>query len=144
MTAIIPNPAREATAVRMYDPFDGTIAIVCALRPDTINTDVPDLIGKVHAALVAISAPRQAAEPEPPAELVPAVPIRKSITPDYLVCLDDGLRFKSLKRHLHTLGMTPEQYREKWGLPADYPMAAPRYSAQRAEIAKAMGLGRKA
>ena len=71
----------------------------------------------------------------------PAVSIRKSITPDYLVCLDDGKKFKSLRRHLGTLGLTPDEYRAKWSLPADYPMVAPNYAAQRSELAKRSGLG---
>ena len=81
---------------------------------------------------------------EPPAEpLKPAVPIRKSITPDYLVCLEDGKKLKMLKRHLRsTYGMTPDEYRAKWGLPNDYPMVAPKYAEQRSEFAKKIGLGR--
>lgn len=81
---------------------------------------------------------------EPPAEpLKPAVPIRKSITPDYLVCLEDGKKLKMLKRHLRsTYNMTPDEYRAKWGLPADYPMVAPKYAEQRSEFAKKIGLGR--
>src|SRR5271155_4003301 len=71
----------------------------------------------------------------------PAVSIRKSVSPDYLICLDDGLKFKSLRRHLATLGMTPEQYRAKWSLPSDYPMVAPNYAAQRSALAKSLGLG---
>ena len=71
----------------------------------------------------------------------PAVPIRKSITPDFLICLDDGKRFKSLRRHLAGLGLTPAQYREKWNLPSDYPMVAPNYAAQRSALAKQIGLG---
>ncbi len=71
----------------------------------------------------------------------PAVPIRKSITPDFLICLDDGKRFKSLRRHLAGLGLTPEQYRVKWNLPSDYPMVAPNYAAQRSALAKKIGLG---
>jgi Predicted transcriptional regulator len=71
----------------------------------------------------------------------PAVSIRKSITPDYLFCLDDGKKFKSLRRHLATLGMTPDQYRAKWSLPTDYPMVAANYAAQRSELAKQIGLG---
>lgn len=81
--------------------------------------------------------------PPPEAKRAPAVSIKQSITSDYLVCLDDGLKFKSLKRHLSVLGMTPAEYREKWGLPANYPMVAPGYSAVRSELAKANGLGRK-
>ena len=71
----------------------------------------------------------------------PAVSIRRSITPDFLICLDDGKRFKSLRRHLAGLGLTPAQYREKWNLPSDYPMVAPNYAAQRSELAKKIGLG---
>ena len=71
----------------------------------------------------------------------PAVSIRKSITPDYLICLEDGKKFKSLKRHLGTLGLTPDQYRAKWNLPADYPVVAPNYAATRSALAKAIGLG---
>lgn len=83
--------------------------------------------------------------PEPAvAALSPAVPIRKSVQGDYIVCLEDGQKFKSLKRHLGAhYGMTPEEYRQKWGLPADYPMVAPNYAAARSELAKKMGLGRK-
>jgi predicted transcriptional regulator len=72
-----------------------------------------------------------------------AVPVRKSVTPDYLICLEDGKRFTSLRRHLRLLGLTPEQYREKWKLPSDYPMVAPNYAAQRSALAKKIGLGRK-
>lgn len=72
---------------------------------------------------------------------VPAVPIEESITPDYLICLEDGKKYISLKRHLTKLGMTPQQYRAKWGLPDDYPMVSPNYSARRSRMAKAMGLG---
>jgi len=71
----------------------------------------------------------------------PAVPVKKSITPDHLISLEDGKRYKSLRRHLSTRGLTPEQYREKWGLPRDYPMVAPNYSKQRSELAKSAGLG---
>ncbi len=82
--------------------------------------------------------------PAAPVELVPAVPVRKSITNDYIVCLEDGKKFKSLKRHLRThFNMTPDEYRQKWGLPADYPMVAPNYSATRSKLAKDNGLGTK-
>jgi predicted transcriptional regulator len=74
----------------------------------------------------------------------PAIPVKKSVTPDYIVCLEDGKKFKSLKRHLRTqYNMTPEQYREKWGLPVDYPMVAPNYAKARSELAKEMGLGQQ-
>jgi predicted transcriptional regulator len=99
---------------------------------------LPALIESVHGALSRLGA----AEAVPKAEvLVPAVPIRKSITPGFLICLDDGKKFKSLRRHLGSLGMTPEQYRTKWSLPQDYPMVAPDYAATRSALAKSMGLG---
>lgn len=104
-----------------------------------------DLSGLITATYAAIS--RLHVEPEPVIEEKPrpAVPIRKSVTADYLICLEDGKKFKSLKRHLSThYDMTPVQYREKWNLPADYPMVAPSYSAARSSLAKTMGLGRKA
>jgi predicted transcriptional regulator len=101
--------------------------------------ELPPLIGTVHTALGAAAAGAKAAE-APPAE--PAVPVKKSITPDYLISLEDGKRYKSMKRHLTRLGITPEQYRAKWGLPRDYPMVAPNYAKQRSELAKALGLGR--
>ena len=99
---------------------------------------LPALLESVHAALTNLGAVEAAPKPEP---LVPAVSIRKSVTPEYLVCLDDGKKFKSLRRHLGSLGMTPDQYRTKWGLPASYPMVAPAYAAKRSELAKAIGLG---
>src|SRR5208282_1617294 len=103
-------------------------------------SDLADLIQSVHTALTKLGAVTPAPEPE---ALVPAVSIRKSITPGYIICLDDGKRFKSLKRHLATLGMTGDQYREKWSLPSDYPMVAPEYAAKRSALAKSLGLGRK-
>ena len=102
----------------------------------------PALSHSVHASLEKL-----AGGPETSAPLVektePAVSIRKSITPDLLVCLDDGKKFKSLRRHLGTLGMTPDQYRAKWSLPSDYPMVAPNYAAARSEMAKRSGFGQK-
>ena len=83
------------------------------------------------------------AQPAPEPAQVPAVSIRKSVTPDYLVCLEDGKKFKTLRRHLQQLGLTPEQYRAKWKLPLDYPMVAPNYSAKRSDLARSLGLGRK-
>ncbi len=104
--------------------------------------EMPKLIAEVHAALAALEG---GAAPAPAEELKPAVPIRKSINADFIVCLEDGKKFKSLKRHLRTqFDMSPEQYREKWGLPADYPMVAPNYSATRSRLATDHGLGRKA
>jgi predicted transcriptional regulator len=104
-------------------------------------SDIPALINQVHSALLRVSSGAKDAPTEP---LKPAVSVKKSITPDYLVCLEDGKKFKSLKRHLRTqYNVTPEQYREKWGLPADYPMVAPNYAAARSKLAKDMGLGQQ-
>ncbi len=105
-------------------------------------TDLPKLIADVHTALRNLKSPAAA---EPAEELKPAVPVRKSVAPDFIICLEDGKKFKSLKRHLRThYNLSPEEYREKWGLPADYPMVAPNYSATRSRLAKDNGLGRKA
>jgi predicted transcriptional regulator len=104
--------------------------------------DLTALIGDVYAALQRTSA-GIVAEPLPE-PLKPAVPVKKSVTPDYIVCLEDGKKFKSLKRHLRTqYNVTPEEYREKWGLPADYPMVAPNYAQARSDLAKKMGLGQQ-
>ena len=103
--------------------------------------DIAGLINQVHAALLRVSTGQSDAQPEP---LKPAVSIKKSITPDHLVCLEDGKKFKSLKRHLRTqYNMTPEQYRDKWGLAPDYPMVAPNYAEARSQLAKQMGLGQQ-
>ncbi len=123
------------------DLVEMTTEVVAAyvMKNSVRPADMPVLISTVYETLFGLGhAPAPAAAIEP---LKPAVPIRKSITDDYLVCLDDGKRFTSLKRHLSTLGMTPLDYRAKWGLPADYPMVAPAYAAKRSELAKSMGLG---
>lgn len=100
--------------------------------------DVPGLIEGVYATLVSLGSPAQVEEVAPE----PVVPIKKSITPDYLICLEDGKKLKMLKRHLKTAyDMTPDEYRERWGLAADYPMVAPNYAKQRSELAKSIGLG---
>lgn len=103
--------------------------------------DLPALIHDVHTALDKLAAGGAEQPQEAPK---PAVPIRKSITPDYIICLEDGKKFKSLKRHLRThYDLSPEEYREKWGLPADYPMVAPNYAKARSQLAKKMGLGQR-
>jgi predicted transcriptional regulator len=103
---------------------------------------LPEFIGSVYAALSKAST--QGAEP-PKVELKPAVPVKKSVSQEYIVCLEDGKKFKSLKRHLRThYDMSPEEYREKWGLARDYPMVAPAYATARSNLAKSMGLGRRA
>ena len=103
-------------------------------------TDLPALIGSVHSALQNVGNPAQT---QPTAKPTPAVPVRKSITPDAIISLEDGKPYKSLKRHLTGRGLTPAQYREKWGLPRDYPMVAPNYAAKRSELAKQSGLGQQ-
>jgi predicted transcriptional regulator len=103
--------------------------------------EIPALINQVHGALLRVSTGQSEAPSEP---LKPAVPVKRSISAEHLVCLEDGKKFKSLKRHLRTqYNMTPEQYREKWGLPPDYPMVAPNYAAARSQLAKEMGLGQQ-
>lgn len=122
---------------------DLTASIVSAYVSNNATTaaEIPALISQIHAALVRVSTGGAEAVAEP---AKPAVSIKKSMTSDYLVCLEDGKRFKSLKRHLRTqYNMSPEQYREKWGLPADYPMVAPNYAVARSQLAKKMGLGQQ-
>ena len=105
------------------------------------SAEIASLIGQVHAALKRVSGGQMVALAEP---AKPAVSVKRSINSDFLVCLEDGKKFKSLKRHLRTqYNMTPEQYREKWGLPADYPMVAPNYAAARSQLAKQMVLGQQ-
>ena len=102
-------------------------------------TELPMLIQSVHRALSGVSI---TAEPVESAPREPAVPLKKSVNPDFIVCLEDGRKFKSLKRHLRTkYNMSPEEYRAKWGLPKDYPMVAPNYAKARSDLAKQMGLG---
>jgi predicted transcriptional regulator len=103
--------------------------------------ELPNLLNSVHGALTKIASGAVTPTAKEPEVLTPAVSVRKSITPDHLVCLDDGKKFKSLKRHLGSLGMTPDEYRVKWNLPADYPMVAPNYAAARSALAKQIGLG---
>lgn len=122
--------------------IDLTAQIVAAyVGNNTVPSgDMTSLINQVHAALTRVAGAPLAM----PAEaLKPAVPIKRSIASDYLICLEDGKKFKSLRRHLRTLNMTPQQYREKWGLPSDYPMVAPNYAAARSQLAKQMGLGQQ-
>ena len=104
-----------------------------------VASDLPAIIGEVHEALSKAAQRIGQTERE---ELRPAVALKKSVTPDYIICLEDGKKFKSLKRHLRThYNLSPEEYREKWNLPHDYPMVAPNYAAARSQLAKQMGLG---
>lgn len=131
----------------IIQPSDGellrlaaTIVAAYVGRNAIVPTEVAGLIQTVYTALNATSENEPALAPVE--ALKPAVPIKKSIGHDYIVCLEDGKKLKMLKRHLRTTyGLTPDEYRAKWGLPADYPMVAPAYAAQRSEFAKKIGLG---
>ena len=132
-----------ADSMEQNNLIELTAEIVAAYvsNNDIDSGDLAGLIGEVHAALNRTSIGPAGPEPEP---LKPAVSLRKSVTPDYIVCLEDGKKFKSLKRHLRTrYDLTPEQYRQKWGLPKDYPMVAPNYAQARSNLAREMGLGQK-
>ena len=140
--------------VNFEDEFDGitletasrsglTAQVVAAyVSHNTIVAEkLPEFIAAVHGALV--SAEKGSVEPVKE-ELKPAVPIKKSVTPEYIICLEDGKKFRSLKRHLRThYNLSPDEYRQKWGLPTDYPMVSPMYAASRSELAKNMGLGQR-
>ncbi|MFD2234266.1 MucR family transcriptional regulator [Phaeospirillum tilakii] len=102
---------------------------------------LPDLINTVYGSLSSLDSAPAETKPEAPK---PAIPVKRSVTPDYIICLEDGKKLKMLKRHLRTTyNITPDEYRAKWGLPPDYPMVAPNYAAQRSDFAKKIGLGRK-
>jgi predicted transcriptional regulator len=121
--------------------FTSTIVSAYVSNNQVVANDLPNLINEVHSALTRASV--QDTQP-PREELKPAVPVKKSVNPDFIVCLEDGKKFKSLKRHLRThYNMSPEEYRDKWGLPHDYPMVAPMYAAARSQLAKKMGLGQR-
>ncbi len=131
----------------MSEADDGLISLVADIVSAYVAnnsvpvSELPGLIASTHTAIASLSSP---AAPAPEEKAVPAVPIKKSITPDFLICLEDGKKFKSLKRHLRTsYDMSPEQYRAKWNLPADYPMVAPAYAEARSNLAKKMGLGQQ-
>jgi predicted transcriptional regulator len=129
------------TAAKSFIDLTAEIVSAYVSNNSTPASEIPALISQVHAALMRVSTNRAEAPLEP---AKPAVPVKKSMTADYLVCLEDGKRFKSLKRHLRTqYNMTPEQYRDKWALPADYPMVAPNYAVARSQLAKKMGLGQQ-
>ena len=120
-----------------------TAQIVAAYvsRNNAAITDLPAVIASVHVALKAAASPEPAAEPVE--ALKPAVPVRKSVGHDFIICLEDGKKLKMLKRHLmSTYKLTPDEYRAKWNLPSDYPMVAPAYAAARSELAKSLGLGK--
>ena len=134
--------SREATAASDSKLVELAADIVSAyVTKNSVRTaDLPELISSVHSALKHAGAPAASAE----GKAEPAVSIKKSVTGDYLISLFDGKKYKSLKRHLRTHhNMTPDQYRQHWGLPSDYPMVAPNYAKARSELAKNMGLGQK-
>ncbi|MER8595013.1 MucR family transcriptional regulator [Mesorhizobium sp. M0207] len=132
----------EAIGQRRADLLGMTADIVAAYVQSNATpvADLPNLIASVNSALSGLAEPVAAASPI----LTPAVNPKKSIFPDHIISLENGRKFKSMKRHLGLLGMTPDEYRAKWGLAWDYPMVAPSYAAQRSALAKAAGLGRKA
>jgi predicted transcriptional regulator len=128
-------------AAKSFIELTANIVSAYVSNNPTPASELPALINQIHAALLKVSTGRSELPLEP---AKPAVPVKKSMTADYLICLEDGKRFKSLKRHLRTrYGMTPEQYRDKWNLPADYPMVAPNYAVARSQLAKKMGLGQQ-
>ncbi|TAK49720.1 MAG: MucR family transcriptional regulator [Xanthobacteraceae bacterium] len=129
-------------AAKSYIDLTATIVSAYVSNNTTPAAELPGLIAQVHAALQRVSAAGPSEAPLEPVK--PAVPLKKSVTSEYIVCLEDGKKFKSLKRHLRTqYNMTPEQYRDKWSLPPDYPMVAPNYAAARSQLAKQMGLGQQ-
>jgi predicted transcriptional regulator len=131
----------DSTASGNYIELTAEIVSAYVSNNTVPASEIPSLIHQVYSALSRVSGRAADAPLEP---LKPAVSLKKSITPEYIVCLEDGKKFKSLKRHLRTqYSMTPEQYREKWGLSADYPMVAPNYAAARSQLAKQMGLGQQ-
>ena len=130
-----------ATEAPRTDLLDLTATIVAAyVSHNTVQKpELSGLIRDVYAALNAMTGTTQMAPREEPK---PAIAVKRSVTPDYIVCLEDGKKFKSLKRHLRShYNLSPEEYREKWGLPHDYPMVAPNYAEARSQLAKKMGLG---
>jgi predicted transcriptional regulator len=130
-------------AANMDALLNHTAAIVAAYvgRNAIAASDIPSMIRSVHGGLVGASG---GASPMQLLTLKPAVPVKKSVTPDHIVCLEDGKRVTMLKRYLRSrYGLSPELYREKWGLPHDYPMVAPNYAERRSQLAKKFGLGRK-
>jgi predicted transcriptional regulator len=136
LTDISPTTATATQILRMASDIVAAFVSHNTVPP----AQLPELIRSVHAALSGTEAPPAAAA----AGLVPAVPVKKSVFGDYIVCLEDGKRLKMLKRHLRTAyGMTPDQYRARWNLAPDYPMVAPNYAAQRSDFAKKIGLGHK-
>jgi predicted transcriptional regulator len=129
----------EGTAPSELVTITATIVAAYVSNNEIASSELPGLIAETHAALSRAAGRAVAVERE---ESKPKVPVKKSVFPDHIVCLEDGKKFKSLKRHLRThYNLSPEEYREKWGLPHDYPMVAPNYAQARSQLAKKMGLG---
>ena len=126
----MPEPTKN------YVELAGDIVSAYVAANNLQRSELPGLIAEVHSALTNLGK-----EPQEPVKAEPPVPINKTVRSDYIISLEDGRRYKSMKRHLRGRGLTPEQYREKWGLRPDYPMVAPNYSKARSELAKALGLG---
>ncbi len=127
--------------IKEIELLDATTEIVSAFvsKNSISKTQLPDLMASVHSTLLKMVSGDPA-----PEQLEPAVPIKKSVTPDYIVCLEDGAKLKMLKRYLRTRhNLTPDEYRKRWGLPSDYPMTAPEYAKRRSALAKKIGLGKK-
>ncbi|MGB6538722.1 MAG: MucR family transcriptional regulator [Xanthobacteraceae bacterium] len=134
----------ESSKESIYIELTAQIVAAYVANNSVPSAEIGNLIGQVHAALKHVSTGQTPTAVEPLKPVKPAVPVKRSINSEYIVCLEDGKRFKSLKRHLRSqYNITPEQYREKWGLPSDYPMVAPSYAAARSQLAKQMGLGQQ-
>jgi predicted transcriptional regulator len=130
----------DETASPNYIELAADIVSAFVSKNSVPVADLPHLIGNVHAALQNVGHPAQQQEQ---VRSAPAVSVRKSVTPDYIISLEDGKQYKALKRHLTRLGLTPDAYREKWNLGSSYPMVAPNYAARRSEMAKSFGLGQQ-
>ncbi len=132
----------KVPAAELLELATGIVAAYVG-RNQIAQADLPSLIKSVYQSLGSLSAP--APEPAAAIELKPAVPVKKSVTDEYIICLEDGAKLKMLKRYLRSrYNLSPDEYRKKWGLPPDYPMVAPKYAAARSEMAKRIGLGRLA
>lgn len=120
------------------------VAVAFMAKGTVAKSEIPEVLDRIHTTLSRLAAGNATIAVAPQPAPQPAVPVRKSIQDDFIICLEDGKKFKSLKRHISAhYGLTPEEYRTKWGLPADYPMVAPNYAAARSQLAKKMGLGKK-
>ena len=133
MTEVLPKPNDQ-----LIELTADIVAAYVSNNP-VPTAELPGLIAQIHSSISKLDTPL-APKQEP---LTPRIPIKKTVTPDYIISLEDGKQYRTLKRHLSNFGLTPDEYRAKWSLPADYPMVARAYSARRSELAKSLGLGRK-